>query len=122
MVGLGVGIGTIFREQSHSGDKATQFANSSGSQHRDSGWDLELASYVKSLLYGERLATPRVLFTSTDHCPASVTGGLTEPLAKAATTSLPSRVINIPSHFPSKTCGVQTDTEQVLSCKHDFSA
>ncbi|KAJ1302743.1 hypothetical protein OPQ81_003053 [Rhizoctonia solani] len=68
----------------------------------DSSWDLELASYVKSLLY--------------------VTGGLTELLAKAAVASLPARIINIPSNIPSKTCKVQTDAEQALSYDTQKSA
>ncbi|KAH7338924.1 hypothetical protein B0J17DRAFT_396342 [Rhizoctonia solani] len=61
----------------------------------DSSWDLELASYVKSLLY--------------------VTGGLTELLAKSATVSLPGRIVNIPSNIPSASSQAQTEAEQVLS-------
>ncbi|CAE6416536.1 unnamed protein product [Rhizoctonia solani] len=61
----------------------------------DSSWDLELASHVKSLLY--------------------VTGGLTGLLAKAATVSLPGRIVNIPSNIPSAGCQTQTEAEQVLS-------
>ncbi|EUC56693.1 3-oxoacyl-[acyl-carrier] reductase, putative [Rhizoctonia solani AG-3 Rhs1AP] len=61
----------------------------------DSSWDLELASHVKSLLY--------------------VTGGLTELLAKGATTSLPGRIINIPSNISSESREVPTEAEQVLS-------
>ncbi|CAE6406615.1 unnamed protein product [Rhizoctonia solani] len=61
----------------------------------DSSWDLELASYVKSLLY--------------------VTGGLTELLAKDATASLPGRIINIPSNVLNDCCEMQTEAEQVLS-------
>ncbi|KAG8763955.1 hypothetical protein FRC11_008282 [Ceratobasidium sp. 423] len=72
-----------------------------GSQYRDSSWDLELASYLKSLLY--------------------VTGGLTELLAKAASASLPGRIINIPSNVLSESCEAQTEAEQVLSCKHRFN-
>ncbi|CAE6514618.1 unnamed protein product [Rhizoctonia solani] len=61
----------------------------------DSSWDVELASYLKSLLY--------------------VTGGLTELLAKAASASLPGRIINIPSNVRSESCEAQTEAEQVLS-------
>ncbi|KDN49085.1 hypothetical protein RSAG8_02438, partial [Rhizoctonia solani AG-8 WAC10335] len=63
---------------------------------------LELASYVKSLLY--------------------VTGGLTESLAKVATASFPGRIINIPSNIPSEPCEAQTEAEQVLSYETRKSA
>ncbi|CUA67494.1 short-chain dehydrogenase/reductase SDR [Rhizoctonia solani] len=61
----------------------------------DTSWDLELASHVKSLLY--------------------VTGGLTELLAKAASASLPGRIINIPSNISTDSREAQTEAEQVLS-------
>ncbi|KAF8713610.1 Rhamnolipids biosynthesis 3-oxoacyl-reductase, partial [Rhizoctonia solani] len=61
----------------------------------DSSWDLELASYVKSLLY--------------------VTGGLTELLAKAATSSIPGRIINIPIQVLRDCREGQAEAEQVLS-------
>ncbi|KAL5640313.1 hypothetical protein ACGC1H_007550 [Rhizoctonia solani] len=72
-----------------------EHVNGSNSPCSDSSWDLELASHVKSLLY--------------------VTGGLTELLAKAATVSLPGRIINIPSNISSESRESQTEAEQVLS-------
>ncbi|GAB1526037.1 hypothetical protein RhiTH_009203 [Rhizoctonia solani] len=61
----------------------------------DSSWDLELASHVKSLLY--------------------VTGGLTELLAKAATSSIPGRIINIPIQVLRDCREDRAEAEQALS-------
>ncbi|CAE6441080.1 unnamed protein product [Rhizoctonia solani] len=46
---------------------------------------------------------------------AVVTGGLTELLAKAASASLPGRIINIPSNISTDSREAQTEAEQVLS-------
>ncbi|KAF8753805.1 hypothetical protein RHS01_06699 [Rhizoctonia solani] len=70
-------------------------ANLEESRFRDSSWDLELASHVKSLLY--------------------VTGGLTELLAKAATSSIPGRIINIPIQVLRDCREDRAEAEQALS-------
>ncbi|QRW22277.1 rhamnolipids biosynthesis 3-oxoacyl-reductase [Rhizoctonia solani] len=70
-------------------------ANLEESRFRDSSWDLELASHVKSLLY--------------------VTGGLTESLAKAATSSIPGRIINIPIQVLRDCREDRAEAEQALS-------
>ncbi|KAF8684520.1 KR domain [Rhizoctonia solani] len=70
-------------------------ANLEESRFRDSSWDLELASHVKSLLY--------------------VTGGLTELLAKAATSSIPGRIINIPIQVLRDCREDRAGAEQALS-------